>query len=78
MLKMDGTHVCANRVDPDQMPHDAASDLHSLPNSPVVLGTSTGSKIDFFKFQDKYGIELWSTSRKHTYITLTPLNPTFI
>ena len=41
-----------NRVDPDQMPQNAASDqgLHCLPLIQQFLHTSTDSKLDLFKF----------------------------
>ena len=48
-----------NSVDPDQMLHSAASDQgpHCLPLIQQIW-TLTGSKIDLFKYLDKYGEEL--------------------
>ena len=52
----------ANSGDPDQTPRSAASDL-GLHCLPVTrLGVSSLQ---------------WVTSRKHTYMILTPLNPQF-
>ena len=65
----------ANSEDPKQMPHSAAYDLglHWLAESP------------FYGSPDYNGLRPLEnktnplvTSRKHTYIILTLLNPTFI
>ena len=55
-----GTHACANSADPDHMLQNLASDqgLHSLPLIWQFLETSMFSKLDLFKFYNKYGNEL--------------------
>ena len=46
-------------VDPDLMPQKVASDqgLHCLPLIQQFLDSWIGSKMDFFKFYNKYGKE---------------------
>ena len=60
--KYSDRQVCPNNVDPDQMPQNVASDqgLHCLS---TVLDISTIVKLTF-KFQDKYGKELWCPNIK--------------
>ena len=46
--------------------------VYAIYHSYIVLAIPTGSKMDIVK------IIFLHVSRKHTYINLTPLNPTFI
>ena len=45
----------ANSVDPDQMPQNAANRIYTVCHTcSSILDTSRGSRIDYFKFQDRY------------------------
>ena len=49
----------ANSPDPDQTPQSAASESTQFATHTAVFDTSTGSKINLFKFYDRqYGKEL--------------------